>query len=312
MKSIKLSHLCLVITVLLVTNFVFGMSCNEIFSQLEWQKDRNYKHNEVQVIHFSEELNPAYGKLFSYSNLLLFEPKPYVYTKDIASSGESTFVVAGVNSNTTISKAKTLTGVSFETLTKRSFKPDPSKETLEERLSLYPKYMQNELNLRSSMFGFINSSTSIRSVLLKDNKTVLSKGLTHQVVAQPLLAIMKKIESYRSDLLGSTEKIIIEINSTQYEIEARVMDYAIFVNPQNVGSGWRPRDNNNSRKTGDTQGSPFNDYLFAGYSFKIKNLKTLETMTVDALTPHLIYRYGFYQGGPYRIEPIDLIRLFSL
>jgi len=33
---------------------------------------------------------------------------------------------------------------------------------------------------------------------------------------------------------------------------------------------------------------------------------------MDALTPHMVYRYGFYQGGKYRTDPKRIIEFFGI
>lgn len=62
----------------------------------------------------------------------------------------------------------------------------------------------------------------------------------------------------------------------------------------------------------ELQGSPFNDEYFTNYVLAISKKGTDQKIVVDGLTPYLIYRYGFYQGGEFRVSPEDIARFFQL
>ena len=63
-----------------------------------------------------------------------------------------------------------------------------------------------------------------------------------------------------------------------------------------------------------TQGSPFHDDIQANWIVTIRHATSkTKVLTIDALTPHLMYRYGFYQGGFYRKSgPQDIAKFFGL
>ena len=169
--------------------------------------------------------------------------------------------------------------------------------------------------VRLSGDGFLNAGQKLRPLLVQDNNFVLSRGLTHQDIAKPILQIMKTIEAAPENLSrrdnpfsfgGSKDPIqdfYAEINHKRFRV--RPLQPGGYY----AGTGGSYR----SGAVGfGLQGSPFGDNLFANYELEFENVSTGEKLHMDALTPHFIYKYGFYQGSIYRISPEILIRFFWL
>lgn len=55
----------------------------------------------------------------------------------------------------------------------------------------------------------------------------------------------------------------------------------------------------------------FKDY-FHFFPFILKNIVTQEEVYIHRLTVELIFYYGFYQNGPYRLDPLILMRVLGL
>jgi len=74
-----------------------------------------------------------------------------------------------------------------------------------------------------------------------------------------------------------------------------------------TGSGWTGRG---------VQGSFFNDELFSNNVYVIEKVAPApgeqKSFAIDGLTPHLIHRYGFYQGGEYRQGPDAIAKFFGI
>lgn len=155
---------------------------------------------------------------------------------------------------------------------------------------------------------------ALQDLLIRDNKLVRETGNTHQELASPLL---DGIKHYTHHL-----KTEFEHQGQKYKITSQMMGGAVEQHfPASLS---QPKENEirrDSRKesgwTGfGVQGSPFNDELFSNrvYTFtKINSSGQLgDSFTIDGLTPHMIHRYGFYQGGDYRTDPKKIIDFFGV
>ncbi len=133
-----------------------------------------------------------------------------------------------------------------------------------------------------------------------------SLGLTHQMIAEALLS---GIEQH---VMGTGHKI--NIKGREFEVIAEELDSS--TEPDKV----MPIDEKRKKSSGwmgrGVQGSFLNDELFMNQPFTFKKLDAKPgektQLTIDGLTPHLIYRYGFYQGGEYRTDPADIADFFGL
>lgn len=256
-------------------------------------------------------------------------PKPFYYLQDVAGDkgtrravGQS-FLVAGVNCEEMLMRIPTITGVSIEKLTQRARPGNAEPDT-------DPAWQGvNNRGQRSSFDGFLKAGQSLREVILKDNAVVRDVWLTHQAVATPMLATMEQmmemVEQAKDwDPDGGFEFVW---EGTKYNVKESTLGLLYFTglkyddNMKKISEVELPQTRSAARKksksyrTGWTgagiQGSFFNDELYSSCSLTFTD-ENGHRFVVDCLTPHLIYRYGFYQGGPYRKEPDDIIRFFKL
>ncbi len=224
-------------------------------------------------------------------NLFLFKPKPYKYDVDISAANNGpVFVVAAVNSSNDLRKIKTITGKTIDSLTE------------------FMKACRNSWGkgIKGSCLGFIKDEEKLRDVLVRDNDFILSQGLTHQQVATPLLEIMQEFEKLKH---ASSEKrsLFVNWNGRAYEITANRRGEGNIFSNELAHSGWI-----GEARANGLQGSPFNDQIYNTMEFSIRDIKTGSILKGEGLTPHLIYRYGFYQSGPFRMEPREIINFFHL
>ena len=105
------------------------------------------------------------------------------------------FLIAGLNSNETIAKIQSLTGIGMNTLTLRC---RPYSENKQKRVEAW-KNAKDSSRRVSGGVGFIKDSDILRDVLIADNTLVLARGLSHQKVAEPLLIAMRNYESMRGN-----------------------------------------------------------------------------------------------------------------
>lgn len=228
----------------------------------------------------------------SEKNLYLFEPAPYQYAEDIvASNGAPVFNISGINATKEITKMKTIAGQTFDDLS----------QFMQACKGSWGK------GVKGSCVGFIQNGEKLKDVLIRDNDFVLSKGLTHQKVAAPLLKLMQEFEK-----LGytSTKKksILVRLNGKEFEVIGnRRAEGHIFGDGQ-INSGWI-----GEARANGLQGSPFtNDQIYNTWEFIIKDPTSRKIFKGEGLTPHLIHRYGFYQSGPFRMDPQQIIEFFNI
>ena len=256
-------------------------------------------------------------------------PKPFTYLSDTqppkkgGGVEKQPFLVAGVNCDRTLKAVPTITGVEVDILSQRGRpgngapESDPAWNGINNRAH------------RSSIDGFLKVGQPIRDVLLKDNATVRAAGLTHQQVASPALATMEEVAELveQGKDWDPDSGFEMAISGTQYRVKVNNLGTVYFPGLRYDDNMNRVRDEDMPRvraaarkkaksyRTGWTgagiQGSPFQDELYSSCSLTFSRPDGKQ-LTVDCLTPHLIYRYGFYQGGPYRQEPEALIHFFNL
>lgn len=260
------------------------------------------------------EKTVEYQKLpYQVKNVISSEPKPFQYAEDIAAAGgdaKKAFVVGGKNSDDVIEKMPALTGAKLDDLDRRAAGWRNTKTGENNRDAFKPPF-DDDLTSRRSGEGFLRTGTTLRSQLLEDNKLVLGMGLDHQKLASPILKIMRQIEEAHINktidgLHSKIKDFPITLNGKSFKVDVTPMPGGgDLFSKASLSAGWR------STKIASTQGSIFNDSLFSNYAITIKDAsgKILKT---DGLTPHLIYRYGFYQGGEYRVDPLKIIEFFGL
>jgi hypothetical protein len=124
----------------------------------------------------------------------------------------------------------------------------------------------------SSMAGFLGRDERLLDVLAADNKYVVEElGLTHQELARHL------------HVLGA---IGLKEGERPFLFHGRRFKVKVL-------------------HTGGFQPSPFKDGTKSGSNATLVNLDSGKKLEYALLVPHLIERYGFYEGKgtPYRVEP---------
>ncbi|MBI1862448.1 MAG: hypothetical protein HYR96_16160 [Deltaproteobacteria bacterium] len=259
----------------------------------------------------------------------LLKPEPFIYSTDATEQkrirGFETrpFVVAGLNCDKTIKHVATITGVEVETLSRRARPGNQSPDTDKAWKGI------NNRNVRSSFDGFLKNGQSIVDVLAEDNETVRGAGITHQMVAAPILTALEHMSVMVDEGTDWDPEVGFEVKYEGHKYTVKEGTLGLLYFPglaydddmKKVEEKDLPKMRAKARKkvksyhsgwTGaGVQGSFFNDEIYSScnLSFTREDGKTL---AIDCLTPHLIYRYGFYQGGPYRKDPSDIIKFFGL
>ena len=226
------------------------------------------------------------------------------------------------------------------------------KLNLTDRKALYRKWLQtsifdklpepwkgdpwknsNKLYSRVSSDGFLHVDQDLRGILLIDNQSARNLHLTHQKIAEPLLLAIQKFEEPlkqpRKDaephkepskaVPKEREVATVQADGMPFTFkDAKGVERKYLIKGIPMGllvkskkkSGWG---------VDGTQGSPFHDDLQANWILQILQADAggkptvAPPLTIDALTPYLIYRYGFYQGGQYRkFGPVEIARFFGL
>jgi hypothetical protein len=123
--------------------------------------------------------------------------------------------------------------------------------------------------------GFLGKDERLLDVLEADNRYVVDKlGLTHQELARHLHILGALAAKH-----AATKPQDITYHGRKFRIRA---------------TSWR-----------GFQDSPFQDGTKTNCDATIENLDTKKKLGYSLLVPHLIERYGFYEGKgtPYRVEP---------
>ncbi len=243
-------------------------------------------------------------------------PSEYVYQSDLFEDGRNVFVVGRSNSDDVIKNMTQMTGLSIATLERRmrgGGGTSHERSKTEGYQSGHPFDQEDTYHyLRKSGHGQLLPGQGLQEILLADNHAVRDVLHTnHQRVAEPLLFALNTYERAVSTgqrmLRDSNGERVVNFTfqGRRYSIVGKDMGGAYFSERGNHRSGWIGGH-------GGVQGSPFNDEIFANWEYTIRDEQTGETLSGDAVTPHLIYRYQFYQGGPYRMAPENIVRFFRL
>jgi len=134
----------------------------------------------------------------------------------------------------------------------------------------------------SSEKGFLGAEERLLDVLAEDNRYVVDvEGLTHQEVAKHLHALAA---------IGS------KFNSQEFLYHGR-----------------RFKVTGMDRASAGVQLSPFHDDTKANQEAMVHNLDSGKKIEYSLLVPHMIERYGFYEGKgtPYRVEPRKVLEVFD-
>jgi len=136
----------------------------------------------------------------------------------------------------------------------------------------------------SSESGFLGEAESLLEVLVADNDTVTQKlKLSHAQLARPLLVIGNYAARH-----ASTKPIAVSYGKEVFQV--------------------------NSALSRGFQDSPFEDETKTNATILITNLRTGQKLSYSLLVPHMIERYGFYEGKgtPYRVDPLKIAQVLGL
>ena len=132
--------------------------------------------------------------------------------------------------------------------------------------------------------GFLGKDERLVDVLVADNQFVVEQsGFTHQELARPLLVIGYYAQK---QAIGKS----VRLRHGEVEMLVKVVRYRGF------------------------QESPFEDGTKTNIDVTIKRLSDGEVLEYSLLVPHMIERYGFYEGNgtSYRVDPKAIIELLKL
>jgi hypothetical protein len=136
---------------------------------------------------------------------------------------------------------------------------------------------------RLSTAGFLGRREKLLDVLAADNHLVVEDwGLTHQEVARHLH--LAGAVAVRHAVTGPKEFLY---HGRRYKVKAKV--FRGFVD------------------------SPFEDCTKANSEVTVWNLDTSKSLGYSLLLPHMIERYGFYEGHDtrFRVEPRAVVEVFD-
>ncbi len=212
------------------------------------------------------------------------------------------FMIGGPNSTAQIRKLSHLNGLTVA--------------ELEARLRPY----------QLSVAGFIGRSESLIKVLADDNDYVTGRGLTHELLAKPLMALMNAEKSARRAYDGAGKKHWVEALSDKVERKAGIKEFVVAKNhtvrvSENHGVRvlfrgelywvysvtWMGYQESPLTRPGRKPSVTDSDYI-------VVREKTGEHISFSGILPELINDWGFYEGleTPYRLSPEKIIEFFEL
>jgi hypothetical protein len=143
----------------------------------------------------------------------------------------------------------------------------------------------------SSTAGFLGADESLLAILAADNRYVVDElGLTHQELAKHLhvlgaLAVDHTREAIKAGRRGAVKEVTYQ--GRKFSLEAQL---------------WR-----------GVQRSPFKDGTNTNADAIVTNVETGKVLKFSLLVPHMIERYGFYEGKgtPYRVDPKQVLEVLD-
>lgn len=278
---------------------------------------------EVRQRNSSEVLpdldSESFYKTHPYAAL---RPQPFFYKEDEEKDKANAFLVAGVNCDAALASCTQITGVSIDHLNKRAHAPVvynpeikgtfPFHGTPQDKLPEWWRASQN-IHMRASSDGFITEKQDLRKLLIADNRAVRKLHLNHQLVASPLLTgieLLKKGEKKAASFESGGDSFTVAVKSSGSAIRLQRLvqtpeeaEQNAYIAKHGTVGGW---------VGAGVQGSFFNDDLYADDLIEFTRMSDGKSFIIDGVTPHLIYRYGFYQGGQYRHGPDEIASYFKL
>jgi hypothetical protein len=145
-----------------------------------------------------------------------------------------------------------------------------------------------------STAGFLGARERLLDVMAADNRTVVEElGLTHQLLARHLNVLgaigyrQWKEKVWNDQKRKWSDPATFVYHDCRFRV--RITQYR----------GW--------------QDSPFGDDTRASAEATVRNLDNRRRLTYSLLVPHMIERYGFYEGKGtrYRVEPRKVIEVLD-
>jgi len=203
---------------------------------------------------------------------------------------ETGFRYGGANSTEVIRNLKGLNGIQIDKLEKKMRPGSVSKE------------------------GYLGAGESLLDVMAQDNDWVMSRRMNHQDLGRALRYAMWAVsaveprdiqgefdEYYNTKGLGEFyEK---KLRDTPYGTVRHIHEF-VFHGRRFIGL---------ALGSGGIEGSPFKDvYVDSGVAM-IVNVDTRQCIECAHLVPHLIARYGFYEGKGtrFRVSPEQVVKVFG-
>ena len=134
-----------------------------------------------------------------------------------------------------------------------------------------------------SQKGFLGKDERLLDILAEDNRYVVEKcGLTHQELARHLHLVGAIAVKH-----ATTKPVEIAYHGKKFRVGAAC--YRGF------------------------QRSPFEDGTKAHCDVTVTNLASGKELVYSLLVPHMVERYGFYEGKgtPYRVDPGKVLEVFD-
>ena len=134
-----------------------------------------------------------------------------------------------------------------------------------------------------SRLGFLGKDESLLEILAADNRFVVeTKGLTHQELGKHMHIVGAVAAKH-----GLEKPYEFLYHGKKFKATGK--SFPNFVD------------------------SPFEDGTRANHAVVIWNVATGKTISYSLLVPHLIERYGFYEGKgtAYRVEPREILEVFD-
>ena len=137
-----------------------------------------------------------------------------------------------------------------------------------------------------SRLGFLGKDEKLLEILAEDNDYVVGKlGLTHQELAKHLHIIGTVAEKHAKP--GDKEGFTFQYQGRRYNVKFTTFRGIMH--------------------------SPFLDETKTNSEADLTNLTTGAKLKYSRLVPHMIERYGFYEGHgtPYRVDPHAIVAVFD-
>lgn len=268
-----------------VSKFMVGCGVNHLISlgyRIE-QPDFSHSNGEYLVavienddVRFEIEIgnSQAHIKKIDFVSELKEKFFDVSLHKEETPQPESSFRVGQVNSETDIRSLVSINGISIENL-ERIMRPRGTIDVTD---------LANRGAVVDS--GYLGKDESLIDLLAEDNRTVVDVlGTNHEQIAHDLF------------ILQSVGYLIIGADQVEKEVVFKGANLLVRQVQRSVSN----------------TASPFRDGTGGRQDLLVINTHTGKQIFFSELHPHMIQRYGFYEGRgcSYRLNPEDVIALFQ-